>query len=121
MSRYIATFHTHLSALLTCQRLTAAGVRARMMPVPRKLSASCGTCVDDEAAEPLLEQMDTDVERVFAVEGEICTLLLETDCKEVTASAVTSFHSRPSGRGVYFLFLRARRAMSPTPSRMTLG
>ena len=25
MSRYIATFHTHLSALLTCQRLTAAG------------------------------------------------------------------------------------------------
>lgn len=29
MSRYIATFHTHLSALLTCQRLTAAGVRAR--------------------------------------------------------------------------------------------
>ena len=39
MSRYIATFHTHLSALLTCQRLTAAGVRARMMPVPRKLSA----------------------------------------------------------------------------------
>lgn len=27
MSRYIATFHTHLSALLTCQRLAAAGVR----------------------------------------------------------------------------------------------
>lgn len=25
MSRYIATFHTHLSALLTCQRLTAGG------------------------------------------------------------------------------------------------
>ena len=50
MSRYIATFHTHLSALLTCQRLTAAGVRARMMPVPRKLSASCGTCVDYEAS-----------------------------------------------------------------------
>ena len=79
MSRYIATFHTHLSALLTCQRLTAAGVRARMMPVPRKLSASCGTCVDYEAAEPLLEQMDTDVERVFAVEGEIYTLLMENE------------------------------------------
>ena len=54
MSRYIATFHTHLSALLTCQRLTAAGVRARMMPVPRKLSASCGTCVDYEASGPML-------------------------------------------------------------------
>ena len=79
MSRYIATFHTHLSALLTCQRLTAAGVRARMMPVPRKLSASCGTCVDYEASGPMLEQMDTDVERVFAVAGETYTLLLENE------------------------------------------
>ena len=52
MSRYIATFHTHLSALLTCQSLTASGAEARMMPVPRKLSASCGTCVDYEASGP---------------------------------------------------------------------
>ena len=79
MSRYIATFHTHLSALLTCQRLTASGAEARMMPVPRKLSASCGTCVDYEAAGPMLEQMDTDVERVFAVAGETYTLLLENE------------------------------------------
>ena len=76
MTRYIATFHTHLSALLTCRALTSSGVAARMMPVPRKLSASCGTCVDYEAAGPLLEQMDTDVERVFSVAGETYTLLL---------------------------------------------
>lgn len=50
-----------------------------MMPVPRKLSASCGTCVDYEASGPMLEQMDTDVERVFAVAGEIYTLLLENE------------------------------------------
>ena len=50
-----------------------------MMPVPRKLSASCGTCVDYEAAGPLLEQMDTDVERVFSVAGETYTLLLENE------------------------------------------
>ena len=79
MSRYIATFHTHLSALLTCQRLTAAGVRARMMPVPRKLSASCGTCVTYQAAAPLLDKMDADVERVFQVDGETYTLLLENE------------------------------------------
>lgn len=52
-----------------------------MMPVPRKLSASCGTCVDYEASGPLLEQMDTDVERVFAVAGETYTLLLENEWK----------------------------------------
>ena len=28
MTAYIATFHTHLSALLTCRALTAAGVSA---------------------------------------------------------------------------------------------
>lgn len=79
MSSYIATFHTHLSALLTCQSLTAAGAQARMMPVPRKLSASCGTCVAYEAPEPLLERMDTDVERVFAAEGDAYSLLLENE------------------------------------------
>ena len=45
MIEYIATFHTHLSALMTSRNLTALGVRAQMMPVPRKLSSSCGTCV----------------------------------------------------------------------------
>ena len=121
MSRYIATFHTHLSALLTCQRLTAAGVRARMMPVPRKLSASCGTCVDYEASGPLLAHLDPFVARGFAGEGYIYPLLRQTQSKHGPAPAGTSFHSRPSVRSAYFLFLRARRAMSPTPSRMTLG
>ena len=78
MSRYIATFHTHLSALLTCQRLTAAGVRARMMPVPRKLSASCGTCVRYQAETAILDAMDPDVENVYEIVGkEEYTLLSE--------------------------------------------
>ena len=79
MTRYIATFHTHLSALLTCRALTSSGVAARMMPVPRRLSASCGTCVSYESPEPLLEKMDADVECVFAMEGEAYTLLLENE------------------------------------------
>ena len=79
VSGYIATFHTHLSALLTCQSLTACGAAARMMPVPRKLSASCGTCVVYQAAAPLLDKMDTDVERVFQVDGETYILLLENE------------------------------------------
>ena len=45
MKDYIATFHTHLAALMTSRNLTALGIQARMMPVPRRLSASCGTCV----------------------------------------------------------------------------
>ena len=44
--------------------LTALGVSARLAPVPRVLSASCGTCVRYEAEEPHLARMDCDVERV---------------------------------------------------------
>lgn len=46
MNAYIATFYTHLGALRFYRALLSAGdSSAVMMPVPRKLSASCGTCV----------------------------------------------------------------------------
>ena len=70
MKEYIATFHTHLSALLTSRALTDLGLQARMMPVPRKLSSSCGTCVRYKADGPLLEAMDADVEGVYEVIGK---------------------------------------------------
>ena len=70
MRKFIATFHTHLAALMTSRNLNAQGARAGMMPVPRKLSSSCGTCVRYHAEEPLLNQMDTDVEAVYEVIGK---------------------------------------------------
>ena len=78
MNEYIATFHTHLSALMTSRKLTALGVFARMMPVPRKLSSSCGTCVYYKSDDPHLESMDEDVEGVFQVIGkEEYSMLME--------------------------------------------
>ena len=65
MKDYIATFHTHLAALMTSRNLTALGIQARMMPVPRRLSASCGTCVRYTADSPMLSCMDTDYEAVY--------------------------------------------------------
>ena len=80
MREYIATFHTHLSALLTSRALTAVGAKAQMMPVPRKLSASCGTCVRYLAEEPNLSAMDEDVEAVYEKIGsEEYTLLMEAE------------------------------------------
>lgn len=80
MREFIATFHTHLSALMTCRNLNAKGARASMMPVPRKLSSSCGTCVRYKAEESLLEAMDQDVEGVYEIVGrEEYTLLMEKD------------------------------------------
>lgn len=77
MQQYIATFHTHLSALLTSRNLQSAGCKARMAPVPRTLSSSCGTCVRYEAEEAMLSSMDEDVERVYEVKDDTYTLLKE--------------------------------------------
>lgn len=74
---YIATFHTHLSALLSSRALREAGVNEQMAPVPRSLSSSCGTCVRYWAESPQLELLDEDVEAVWTVEGESYTLLHE--------------------------------------------
>ncbi|MBQ6146137.1 MAG: DUF3343 domain-containing protein [Clostridia bacterium] len=50
--------------------MKAAGVSARMMPVFRKLSSSCGTCVVYRAQSPCLAQMDEDVEDVYEIVGD---------------------------------------------------
>ena len=77
MKEYIATFHTHLSALMTSRSLTGLGVKAQMMPVPRKLSSSCGTCVYYLAESSHLQAMDEDVEAVYEKIGkEDYTLLM---------------------------------------------
>ena len=70
MREFIATFHTHLAALMTCRNLNGKGAKAGMMPVPRKLSSSCGTCVRYHAEDAFLGSMDADVEGVYEVIGK---------------------------------------------------
>lgn len=80
MREFIATFHTHLSALMTSRNLTALGIPARMMPVPRKLSSSCGTCVRYLAGDPQLSAMDEDLEAVYEkISREDYVLLMEAE------------------------------------------
>lgn len=43
-AEYIATFYTHYDAIIFSRQLKAAGVESQLMPVPRALSSSCGTC-----------------------------------------------------------------------------
>ena len=43
MSTQIATFHTHFGAIRFHKLCKSLGDPAVMMPVPRALSASCGT------------------------------------------------------------------------------
>ena len=79
MNRYVATFHTHLSAMLTCRAMTGAGLDARMSPVPRSLSSSCGTCVFYTAPDLCRSLLDEDAERVYEQQGETYILLLDLE------------------------------------------
>lgn len=66
----ISTFYSHFGAMRCKKACDKAGISARMMPVPRMLSSSCGTCVrmeventeviprSDETEQIALEQAD---------------------------------------------------------------
>lgn len=62
----IATFHTHFGALNFHRRLQRMGAESTMMPVPRKLSASCGTCVRFDTPFDANTMADEDLDQVYA-------------------------------------------------------
>ena len=48
----VATFFSHFGAMRCKKACDKTGIPARMMPVPRMLSSSCGTCVQMEVDDP---------------------------------------------------------------------
>ena len=62
--KYVATFYTHVSAMISHRSLTANGISAKLAPTPRQLSSSCGTCVRYEAEDPSFPLLDSDVEQI---------------------------------------------------------
>lgn len=69
MTENFATFYTHLGAIQFHKAITALGIKAVMMPVPRKLSASCGTCVRFRG-DFREEWASEDLEAVYLHEGD---------------------------------------------------
>ena len=75
----IATFFTHLGALRYDRKLKKLGDdTAAMSPVPRKLSASCGTCVRFHI-DFKEEWADEDLEAVYQVDGSSYICLFENE------------------------------------------
>ena len=65
---YIATFYSHFGAIRFKKLCQAAGMPAELMPVPRNLSSSCGTCVRCGGETPCrAAQYTEEVEQVVAV------------------------------------------------------
>lgn len=79
---YFATFFSHFGAMRYQQLCREQGIECRVMPVPRNLSSSCGTCVRCEGRwlEPQGEAAG-DVERIAAWDGqELYAGLHAADC-----------------------------------------
>ena len=65
---YIATFYSHFGAIRFKKLCAAKGWNARVMPVPRDLSSSCGTCVRYEGTTICpSDEMPEEVEQIVEV------------------------------------------------------
>ena len=64
MEKYIASFYSHFGALTYCKALKRQGIDAKLMPVPRKISSSCGTCVS-YAHVSAVEMEDCELEALY--------------------------------------------------------
>lgn len=81
---YIATFYSHFTAMVFQKAVQKQGFVSKLMPVPRYLSSSCGTCVRFEGDRSDISSLyDYDgIEKVFVIEAE-------GQAKEIYISAYT--------------------------------
>ena len=81
MNQYIATFYAHFGAIRYKKLLSEKGIEAKVMPVPRFLSSSCGTCVSYHSEDFfLVERYKDEVEQIVLMTGEGCSRVYEPDC-----------------------------------------
>lgn len=74
---FLVTFHTHFDANFFYKKIKALG-SARMRPVPRSLSSSCGTCVEFSPSDKNFDSqnlIDLEYESVYLVSKEDFELL----------------------------------------------
>ena len=78
--RYIATFYSHFGAIRFKKLCDSRQVAAKVMPVPRDLSSSCGTCVGFEGEIPCLPgAWPEEMEQVVAVADNGYHILYRAD------------------------------------------
>ena len=76
---YLVTFFTHFDAMSYQRSLNQLNIQGTLMPVPRKVSSSCGTCITfstnmDSPLEGELIQMENYAE-LFQIIDESYILL----------------------------------------------
>lgn len=68
MVGYFATFYTHSGAVQYQRYLRSLGIRAELLPVPRRLSSDCGIGARFRTHHDLNRLINRDVRRLFLVD-----------------------------------------------------
>lgn len=81
--KYIATFYSHFGAVRFKKMCDGHGIEAKLMPVPRDLSSSCGTCVTYETKMLVNEgdKEDLCISDMFKMQGMVSDELEQIVCK----------------------------------------
>lgn len=66
---YIATFYTHFGAIKYSKYLSGKNITSEIMPVPRKISSSCGICIKFKTDLDVSTIVSEDIECIYAVDG----------------------------------------------------
>lgn len=75
MNDYVITFFAHFGAMKALKSCREQNIEAKLMPVPRAVSSSCGTCIslcadDDFVMKFSSDEFRDDVELILRCVGE---------------------------------------------------
>jgi len=77
LNNYIATFYSHFDALTFFNIMKENDVTAKLSPVPRKVSASCGTCVSF-VSDSIPQVQDCEIEAIYIeTDGNFSNLFIQ--------------------------------------------
>lgn len=76
---YIATFFSHYAAVLFTRELTERGIPGTLMPVPRRVSSSCGTGVQFVTDTEVSALAQEGLEKIFRHENGTYALVFENE------------------------------------------
>lgn len=67
--KYLATFFTHSGAIKYQAHLKNRNIPVELMPVPRKLSSSCGISARFEYEGDIRQMISEDIDSLFEIVG----------------------------------------------------
>mgnify|MGYP001025714573 CR=1 FL=1 len=76
---YVATFFSHFAAVKFARDLEKISIECKLMAVPRRLSSSCGTCVQFTTDMDVKDLAGEGVDKIFSVEQHTHSLVFDNN------------------------------------------